>query len=575
MSASFSVIAERFRRSGHFDRAVALCREGLAAFPDHLSARVTLGCSLLELGQFVEAQRELQSVIKRAPDNLLAIRGLAELHARGIDGLDASDMDAAMADDAQAAIDAEMASAHDAETARLFAAELSAPAAAQVPSSAFAEPSPLRPVMSALTETVPVPVQVAEAPQRATSERVSRSVAEIPAPAEAAGAAAPMVPPAYASTDKLPHVGSEQFDSSEPLQIDAADPLWATMESLLSGTPVEAVADVPNLMSAEVPPSLDAPMLAAIAEPLVEAQLAAARPADVVVSVVPVVPLVPLDEFDPVVEVPEAFAAPAFAVVESLPVDDFDPIIEPLIIAETPALAVAEGAGDTHSSLKLDQLKQFGSPLAFVAPDALPLDEFDPVVATPPAVVAPFAASVESAVSLDEFDPVVATPPAVVAPFAASVESVASFDKFDPVVAAPPAAVAPFAVSAQSVESLDELDPVVEVAIVESVPAIAAMPTMFAIEDVLDQAEEPPASNVAHAVELSAGPDVGPEDPPSPITVMDDWLTRIQIRREAVDQQNAAGATTGSSEGPITVLDDWLTKIQTRRSKLLSEYAAG
>jgi hypothetical protein len=56
---------------------------------------------------------------------------------------------------------------------------------------------------------------------------------------------------------------------------------------------------------------------------------------------------------------------------------------------------------------------------------------------------------------------------------------------------------------------------------------------------------------------------------------MDDWLTRIQIRREAVDQQNAAGATTGSSEGPITVLDDWLTKIQTRRSKLLSEYAAG
>lgn len=83
MSASFSVIAERFRRAGQLDRAVALCQEGLAEFPDHLSARVTLGCALLDLGQYLDAHRELQMVIKRAPDNLAAIRGLAELHSRG------------------------------------------------------------------------------------------------------------------------------------------------------------------------------------------------------------------------------------------------------------------------------------------------------------------------------------------------------------------------------------------------------------------------------------------------------------------------------------------------------------
>lgn len=95
MSASFSVIAERFRRAGQSDRAVALCREGLELYPDHLSARATLGCALLELGEHLEAHRELQAVLKRAPDNLAAIRGLAELHARGIDEQDAHDMEAA------------------------------------------------------------------------------------------------------------------------------------------------------------------------------------------------------------------------------------------------------------------------------------------------------------------------------------------------------------------------------------------------------------------------------------------------------------------------------------------------
>lgn len=90
--ASFSVVAERFRRAGQIDRAVALCREGLEIHPNHLSARVTLGCALLDLGQHLEAHRELQAVLKRAPDNLAAIRGLAELHARGVDEQDAHDM---------------------------------------------------------------------------------------------------------------------------------------------------------------------------------------------------------------------------------------------------------------------------------------------------------------------------------------------------------------------------------------------------------------------------------------------------------------------------------------------------
>ena len=81
-STGFGAIAERFRRAGELERAVALCQEGLQKFPDHLSARVTLGWAFLDLGKHDEARHELERVIRRAPDNLAAIRGLAALHDR-------------------------------------------------------------------------------------------------------------------------------------------------------------------------------------------------------------------------------------------------------------------------------------------------------------------------------------------------------------------------------------------------------------------------------------------------------------------------------------------------------------
>jgi hypothetical protein len=78
--AAFSQVAERYRRRGDAQRALEICQKGLDAFPDHLSGRVTLGWALLDLGQYDEARAELELVLRRAPDNLLAIRGLAALH---------------------------------------------------------------------------------------------------------------------------------------------------------------------------------------------------------------------------------------------------------------------------------------------------------------------------------------------------------------------------------------------------------------------------------------------------------------------------------------------------------------
>jgi tetratricopeptide (TPR) repeat protein len=81
-SIAFAQLAEEYRRNGDFEEAVRVCRTGLAKHPSYLSARVTLGRALIELEQYDEAQTELDYVLRSAPENLAAIRGLAEIHQR-------------------------------------------------------------------------------------------------------------------------------------------------------------------------------------------------------------------------------------------------------------------------------------------------------------------------------------------------------------------------------------------------------------------------------------------------------------------------------------------------------------
>src|SRR5206468_1042895 len=58
------------------------CRAGLGIHPDYISARVTLGRALLALNQLDAAQEELERVLRSAPENLAAIRGLADARYR-------------------------------------------------------------------------------------------------------------------------------------------------------------------------------------------------------------------------------------------------------------------------------------------------------------------------------------------------------------------------------------------------------------------------------------------------------------------------------------------------------------
>src|SRR4051812_22682640 len=81
-SIAFAALAEEYRRIGHYEEAIEACRVGLVRHPAYLSARVTLGRALIEVGDFDAAREELETVLRSAPENLAAIRGLAQIHER-------------------------------------------------------------------------------------------------------------------------------------------------------------------------------------------------------------------------------------------------------------------------------------------------------------------------------------------------------------------------------------------------------------------------------------------------------------------------------------------------------------
>lgn len=84
-SIAFAALAEEYRRAGRHDEAIATCEAGLQRHPAYLSARVTLGRALLETGRLDEARHQLEHVLRVAPENLAAIRALADIHGRNVE----------------------------------------------------------------------------------------------------------------------------------------------------------------------------------------------------------------------------------------------------------------------------------------------------------------------------------------------------------------------------------------------------------------------------------------------------------------------------------------------------------
>lgn len=67
---------------GALTDAIETCRTGLLRHPAYLSARVTLGRALIETGDYDAAREELEIVLRSAPENLAAIRGLEQINER-------------------------------------------------------------------------------------------------------------------------------------------------------------------------------------------------------------------------------------------------------------------------------------------------------------------------------------------------------------------------------------------------------------------------------------------------------------------------------------------------------------
>jgi tetratricopeptide (TPR) repeat protein len=79
---AFAPLAEELRRAGQTAEAIKVCQAGLELHPEYLSARATLGRALLESGDLDSAFIELATVLGGAPENLTALRGVAEIHER-------------------------------------------------------------------------------------------------------------------------------------------------------------------------------------------------------------------------------------------------------------------------------------------------------------------------------------------------------------------------------------------------------------------------------------------------------------------------------------------------------------
>jgi tetratricopeptide (TPR) repeat protein len=81
-SVAFAALAEEYRKEGRYPEAIETCRVGLQRHPAYLSARVTLGRALLGVGDYEAARLELEAVLRLAPENLAAIRAMADIYSR-------------------------------------------------------------------------------------------------------------------------------------------------------------------------------------------------------------------------------------------------------------------------------------------------------------------------------------------------------------------------------------------------------------------------------------------------------------------------------------------------------------
>src|SRR6185437_11320721 len=73
---------DAYRKAGEIDRAIDLCKSGLELHPDYVSAHIVYGRCLIDQKDDPAATEVFQKVLQLDPENILALKILAEIAER-------------------------------------------------------------------------------------------------------------------------------------------------------------------------------------------------------------------------------------------------------------------------------------------------------------------------------------------------------------------------------------------------------------------------------------------------------------------------------------------------------------
>ena len=77
-SKTFAPLADLLRQDGQVEEALVLLEDGLARYPEYKTAMVILGCTLMDSNRLDHARKVLVKVLDLDPQNLVALRLLAQ-----------------------------------------------------------------------------------------------------------------------------------------------------------------------------------------------------------------------------------------------------------------------------------------------------------------------------------------------------------------------------------------------------------------------------------------------------------------------------------------------------------------
>lgn len=81
-SLAFAQLADLYRKAGRTQDAIALCRQGLARYPQYATARLILAKAWLSEDRLDEARAEIQTILEHNPRDVQCLRLAAEVERR-------------------------------------------------------------------------------------------------------------------------------------------------------------------------------------------------------------------------------------------------------------------------------------------------------------------------------------------------------------------------------------------------------------------------------------------------------------------------------------------------------------